>query len=105
MTRTQIRRHSDNIVITIKGHAGYDPGKDIVCASISTLCYALINALENTDCYLDYNDMPGDFYILVRGLSPEINGMLKMFTVGMKMIAEHFEDYLEVHDDTCGINS
>ena len=94
MTRTQIQRHSDNIVITVKGHAGYDPGKDIVCASISTLCYALINAFEKTDCYLDYSDMPGDFYILVRGLSPEAKCMLKIFTVGMKMIAEHFPQNL-----------
>ena len=94
MTRIQIQSHCDNIVITVKGHAGYDPGKDIICASISTLCYALINDFEKTDCYLDYNDMPGDFYILVRGLSPEAKGMLKMFIVGMKMIAEHFPQSL-----------
>ena len=101
MTRTQIQRHCDNIVITVKGHAGYDPGKDIVCASISTLCYALINAFEKTDCYLDYSDIPGDFYILVSGLSPDAKGMLKMFIVGMKMIAEHFPQNLicEVYDE------
>lgn len=105
MTRMQIQRHSDKIIIMVKGHAGYDPGKDIVCASISTLCYSLINSLEQTGCYLDYSDIPGDFYILVRDLSPEAKGMLKMFAVGMKMIAEHFKDYLEVQDDTCGIDS
>ena len=33
--------------IKIKGHAGYDePGKDIVCAGVSTLVQTLIQSIE-----------------------------------------------------------
>jgi len=34
--------------IYVSGHSGYDrSGRDIVCAGISTLCYAAANALED----------------------------------------------------------
>lgn len=36
--------------ITIKGHSGYDEqGKDIVCASVSTTCITVVNAILNLD--------------------------------------------------------
>ena len=36
----------ENNKIIIKGHAKYDEyGKDIVCASVSSICYTTINAI------------------------------------------------------------
>lgn len=33
----------------LKGHAGYNPGNDIVCAGISALAFTLIGALKSID--------------------------------------------------------
>ena len=48
----------DNL-ITIKGHAGYaDKGKDIVCASVSSIVITTINAIvEINPEAIDYSDL------------------------------------------------
>jgi uncharacterized protein YsxB (DUF464 family) len=33
----------------LKGHAGYNPGNDIVCAGISALAFALVGTLKSID--------------------------------------------------------
>lgn len=39
-----------NKVITVKGHAGFaNIGKDIVCASVSSIIYTSINGIMNID--------------------------------------------------------
>lgn len=41
--------YNDNL-IKISGHADYaDYGKDIVCASVSSICYTTINGILNID--------------------------------------------------------
>lgn len=43
-----IKVHIKNNIIEVKGHAGYDvSGKDIVCASVSTLIILTINLCES----------------------------------------------------------
>ena len=39
----------DNNCITIKGHANFSDSNDIVCASVSSIMYATINAILNFD--------------------------------------------------------
>lgn len=48
--------------IKISGHSGYDNlGKDIVCASVSSIIYTTVNAVMNIDksaiCFIDDKDM------------------------------------------------
>lgn len=47
MIEVNFKEHEDgHIELTVKGHAMYDqPGKDIVCASASTLFYTLAKSL------------------------------------------------------------
>lgn len=51
MIKIQISRHGDLIdSISIKGHAGYDEnGKDIVCASVSSIVITTVNAIVRVD--------------------------------------------------------
>jgi uncharacterized protein YsxB (DUF464 family) len=48
MTNIRCENDRGNFTIDIEGHAGYNPGNDIVCASASILAYTLENALANT---------------------------------------------------------
>lgn len=44
-----IRVQFDGAQVTVSGHAGYAPaGRDIVCAAVSALVYALAGSLEET---------------------------------------------------------
>ncbi len=47
-------------LITITGHANYNDGNDIVCASVSSIMYTTVNALlridENSIKYTDNKD-------------------------------------------------
>ena len=41
----EARYDSDELILSLTGHAGYAPiGQDIVCAGVSTLVYTLINS-------------------------------------------------------------
>ena len=46
--------------ITVKGHAGYaDSGKDIVCASVSSIIYTTVNGIFNLDkSAIKFTDSP-----------------------------------------------
>lgn len=44
--------YEKNFSLEVRGHAGYaEPGKDIVCASVSTACNFLIAALSDVAFY------------------------------------------------------
>ena len=44
---TTIKYDLNNYTVELTGHAGYDvPGKDIVCAGVSTLFFTLVNTLD-----------------------------------------------------------
>ena len=63
MIKVNIKKNNDIIdSIHMKGHAMYDDyGKDIVCASFSTMVITTINAIlsfdENAISYTDTNDL------------------------------------------------
>ncbi len=91
MTQVTICKGRDT-TISIKGHAGFNPGNDIVCAGVSTLAYALINTLIEDMTKFDFNDTPGNFHIVIHEITPYVH----MFEIGIKALAEHFPDNVEV---------
>lgn len=107
MTLMRIREDTETVQIDVEGHAGYNPGNDIVCAAISTMCYALINRLQimyghNELADLIVIDDPGDFHITVvknHGSRQKWYYTREFFVTGMEMIAEQYPDYLEVKEE------
>ena len=47
---------NNQIQLEIKGHAGYNPGNDIVCASISTLVGVLARTVEKEGGYAEIEE-------------------------------------------------
>lgn len=45
MTTIRYIRDRDHVRISIHGHAGYNPGNDIVCAGISTVVHMILSTL------------------------------------------------------------
>lgn len=84
--------------ITVKGHANYaEPGKDIVCASVSILTQTLIKSIEDlTTDKIHYGISPGLVDINFKTLSNETKTLIKSFFVGVKAIAETYPQNVKV---------
>lgn len=78
--------------LSIKGHAHYaEPGKDIVCAGVSTLVQNLIASVEElTEDEIHYIIKPGTVDIKHGTLSREAQLLVKSFFIGIQMIADEF---------------
>lgn len=105
MTRIRIlRQQNKTTMITLTGHADYDPGHDIVCSAISLLAYTLINYLleYHPEALPVYQDDPGNFVICVSTAesSPEVNAAIQMFEIGAVSLAGNYPENVEVQHDT-----
>ena len=93
---TQIIRHDNGI--TVSGHAGYaEPGKDIVCAAVSTLAQTLIASIEDlTQDQITYVIQPGTVDIKHGNLSEQAQLLIDSFFIGCQMVAEQYPEYVRV---------
>lgn len=46
MTSVNIQTINGTTIVSVAGHAGYNPGNDIVCASISAITLSLLQTLK-----------------------------------------------------------
>lgn len=87
-----------NSGVSIKGHAHYaEPGKDIVCAAVSTLLtafYLSVKELTHDEIKADFK--PGNALIQYGNLSESGKLLVDSFFVGVKMVADEFPDYVRV---------
>ena len=84
--------------ITLRGHANYaEPGKDIVCASVSTLIQTLIFSIEElTADTIQYGISPGSVDINFKTFSDETKTLIKSFFVGVQAIAKAYPQNVKV---------
>ena len=92
----EITRCSDGI--SIKGHAGYaEPGKDIVCAGVSTLAYTLIESVEKlTEDKIDFKEWPGMMEIKFWSLSDKSKVLVDSFFIGLMLIAGTYPAHVKI---------
>lgn len=98
MTKVKISDSQWKTEIEIKGHAGYNPNNDIVCAAISNTAYMLLNYLldyEYMGIVESYKDEPGDFRLSINRCADnnnevELSTALRMFRIGIEQIAINY---------------
>lgn len=92
----QIVIQPDSIRVT--GHARYaEPGKDIVCAGVSTLTQNLIQSIEElTEDKISYIISPGTVDIRYGNLSDKARLLVVSFFIGVSMIADTYPDNVKV---------
>lgn len=105
MTTVRIRFKGIGIVeVSIKGHADYNPGNDIVCAGISTLSYTLLNYLRQAEkehlvSDYSYTEEPGDIHMEFKVhwlFGREISTAIDVFRTGMEMLESQYPDNIRV---------
>lgn len=88
--------------IELKGHAGYDDyGKDIICASVSSLTLNMANSIEQfTHDRFDASveEATGYFKFSFKGnISPESKLLIDSLILGIKSIQESYgEKYIKI---------
>lgn len=92
----EIKRDSGSI--SIKGHAHYaEPGKDIVCAGVSTLAQTLVaSILGMTTDEIQYDMQPGTVEIKYGNLSEAAQLLVDSFFVGITLIANTYPENVRI---------
>lgn len=84
--------------VSIQGHAHYaEPGKDIVCAAVSTLVQSLIQSVEELCADpIEYVIQPGTVEIKHGNLTKEATLLLDSFFIGIRMIANEYPAFVRI---------
>ena len=89
---------SKDKLITISGHSGYEErGKDIVCASVSSIAITTINAIIEIDQdAIDYSDL--DNKIIIRVLKDDeiVNKLIKNMILLLEQLEKDYKDYIKI---------
>lgn len=95
MTNITLKRENGYIVsFEVKGHSGFAPeGEDIVCASISSVVWTVINGLENV-LGLGVSYKAEDGYVSCK-LPPLSENERKMADVLLESMSRFFDDLEE----------
>lgn len=89
---------SKDKVITVSGHSGYEErGKDIVCASVSSIVITTINGIIEIDNdAIDYSDL--DNKIIIRILKDDeiVNKLIKNMILLLESLEKDYKDYIKI---------
>lgn len=81
--------------LKISGHAGYaEKGKDIVCAGVSAITYALLGIIDAD--YISRRIADGNVYIRCENNSERIGTAFDMAIIGYEQIAHTHPDNVSV---------
>lgn len=103
MIRVYYTRGEGRHELTINGHAGYaEHGKDIVCAGVSAIVFALLGWMEhNEDEIDDLEDLiaeDGQVYIACTG-NDKLETAFQVAVLGLIQIARAHPDYVDIEYD------
>ena len=89
-----IRVQFDGAQVTVSGHAGYAPaGRDIVCAAVSALVYALAGRLRETGRLERFQSAPG--YAEIAGTG-DCAREFALVRCGLALLAQQYPGRVEV---------
>ena len=87
--------------ITIKGHAGYDEfGKDIVCASVTSIATTTINAIIRLDSSaIDFKSDSGLIDIVIKKHSDLVDILILNMTELLKELEKEYKKYIKINEE------
>ncbi|GEM_PF-421999 len=101
MITVSIEEKQDGRSLTIKGHAGFFPGNDIVCAGVSALVNTLGLRVRKeagsgalAGFYVRLNS--GDSTVWYCGENRILNEIFQTIADGLQGIAENYPDYIKI---------
>ena len=85
-------------VITVSGHANYDDkGKDIVCASVSSIVITTINAIIEIDNEaIDYSDLDNKIVIRILKDDEIVNKLINNMILLLQQLENDYKEYVKI---------
>ena len=89
---------SKDKLITVSGHSGYEEaGKDIVCASVSSIVITTINAIIEIDSdAIDYSDLDNKIIIRILKEDEVVNKLIKNMVLLLEQLENDYKDYIKI---------
>ncbi len=82
--------------LSVKGHANFDEfGKDLVCASVSSIIFGLMNCLDEYKG-ITIRDLNNHIEIINDSKLSEVNNFYKLTIIQLKTIEESFGEFIKV---------
>ncbi len=98
MIRVNYLREEDTHKLSVQGHAGYDEtGRDIVCAGVSAISYALLGFLHDAGCGIGKAQTASGEMIIECGRDVEIDSAFDMAMIGYLQIAKKYPQCVDVY--------
>lgn len=86
--------------LEVNGHAGYNPGKDIVCAGVSAIEFAVLGWCENhPECVRDAAYAKGHAVAELAD-DPEAGSVMEAAVIGLLQIAAAYPDYVKFTENS-----
>ncbi len=85
-------------LITISGHSGYEErGKDIVCASVSSIVITTINAIIEIDNdAIDYSDLDNKIIIRILKEDEIVNKLINNMILLLESLEKDYKDFIKI---------
>lgn len=100
MITVRLTKSKNKYILEANGHAGYDPGHDIVCAAVSMLTYTLASRLLELGENINKDDLAdGHARIVIRKRGENL-AVLKTVWCGFESLADEYPDYVQI-DGKC----
>ena len=89
---------SKDKLITVSGHSGYEErGKDIVCASVSSIVITTINAIIEIDSdAIDYSDLDNKIIIRILKEDEIVNKLINNMILLLESLEKDYNDYIKI---------
>lgn len=100
MTRIEWMELQDICYIRAEGHAGYEPGRDIVCAAVSALLQTLYAGLDSI-CHAETVKREKDGMMVIEAYAGKYNrkethALFQGILCGLQLIAREYPENVQV---------
>ena len=83
--------------LSVKGHAESDDyGKDLICASVSSIMFGLMNAIDQTKHDVEIKELTNHIEIINNSKKEEIDNYLELVLIQLKTIEESYGEFIKV---------
>ena len=83
--------------LEVKGHAlSDDYGKDLICASVSSIMFGFMNALDELDEVVKIKQLTNSIKIVNHSNSKQVQNYFELVIIQLKTIEESYGDFIKV---------
>ena len=83
--------------LNVSGHAEYDEsGKDLICASVSSIMFGFMNALDELNEEVEIKQLTNSIKIVNHSNSKQVQNYFELVIIQLKTIEESYGDFIKV---------